>query len=140
VKKFCLVFIVFAAACVSAQSKAQDDIKILDKQWLIDSYWTGDMTNYDRIVAPEFHISHSNGDVRTRDEKRADILRSKITDPSSPFRIGESSVKVFDKTAISNGLIIERGSNVRFTNVYIKRKGKWQVVSSHLTRFAPKGQ
>ena len=107
---------------------------MLERQWLIEPYFTSDMTAYDRIVADDFTITHSNGKVLNKAEKRANIIADQITDPSSPFRIGESSVRVYGNAAVSIGYLIEKNSTVRFTNTYVKKDGRWQVVASQLNR------
>jgi Domain of unknown function (DUF4440) len=114
--------------------KAEEAIKTLERQWLIEPYFTSDMTAYDRIVADDFTITHSNGKVLNKAEKRANIIADHITDPSSPFGIGESTVRVYGNAAVSIGHIIEKNSTVRFTNTYVKRGGRWQVVASQLNR------
>jgi hypothetical protein len=114
--------------------RVEEEIKMLERQWLIEPYFTSDMTSYDRIVADDFTITHSNGKVLNKAEKRANIIADHISDPSSPFRIGESSVRVYGKAAVSVGYIIEAKSTVRFTNTYVKRGGRWQVVASQLNR------
>ena len=114
--------------------KAEEAIRALERQWLIEPYFTGDMTAYDRIVADNFTITHSDGQVLNKAEKRANIIDGRITDPSSPFGIGESAVRVYGNAAVSIGHITERNSIVRFTNTYVKRGGRWQVVASQLNR------
>ncbi len=114
--------------------RVEDEVKQLERQWLIEPYFTSDMTAYDRIVADDFTITHSNGKVLNKAEKRANIIADRITDPSSPFRIGESNVRVYGKAAVSVGYIIEAKSTVRFTNTYVKKDGRWQVVASQLNR------
>src|ERR687885_2139951 len=114
--------------------RAEEEIKRLERQWLIEPYFTSDMTAYDRIVADDFTITHSNGKVLNKAEKRANIIADHIVDPSAPFRIGESTVRVYGKAAVSVGYIIEERSTVRFTNTYVKRDGRWQVVASQLNR------
>ena len=114
--------------------KVEEEIKQLERQWLIEPYFTSDMRAYDRIVSDDFTITHSNGRVLNKAEKRANIIGDHITDPSSPFRISESKVRVYSNAAVSVGSINEVSSTVRFTNTYIKRDGRWQVVASHLNR------
>ena len=92
------------------------------------------MRAYDRIVADDFTITHSNGRVLGKAEKRANIIADHITDPSSPFRVGESVVRVYGNAAVSVGYLVEDKSTVRFTNTYVKRGGRWQVVASQLNR------
>lgn len=119
---------------LSRNENLGEEIKKLERQWLIEPYFTSDMTAFDRIVSDDFTITHSNGKVLNKAEKRAGIIGDRITDPASPFRIGESNVRVYSNAAVSVGSIIEVGSTVRFTNTYIKRDGRWQVVASHLNR------
>ncbi|MDQ3820510.1 MAG: nuclear transport factor 2 family protein [Acidobacteriota bacterium] len=114
--------------------KVEEEIKRLEREWLIEPYFTSDMTAYDRIVADDFTITHSNGKVLNKAEKRANIIADHITDPSSQFRIGESRVRVYGRAAVSVGYIAEGASTVRFTNTYVKRNGRWQVVASQLNR------
>ena len=114
--------------------KAEEAIKTLERQWLIEPYFTSDMTAYDRIVADDFTITHSNGKVLNKAEKRANIIADHITDPSSPFRIGESTIRVYGNAAVSIGYLIEKNSTVRFTNTYVKNGGRWQVVAAQLNR------
>jgi hypothetical protein len=130
------VFAAFQAIDTRADrnERVEEEIKRLERQWLIEPYFSSDMTAYDRIVADDFTITHSNGKVLNKAEKRANIISDHISDPSSPFRIGESGVRVYGKAAVSVGYIIEAKSTVRFTNTYVKRDGRWQVVASHLNR------
>jgi hypothetical protein len=114
--------------------RAEEKIKRLERQWLVEPYFTGDMRAYDRIVADDFTITHSNGRVLGKAEKRANIIADHITDPSSPFRVGESVVRVYGNAAVSVGYLVEDKSTVRFTNTYVKRGGRWQVVASQLNR------
>jgi hypothetical protein len=119
---------------VDQNKRDAEEIKMLERQWLIEPYFTSDMTAYDRIVASDFTITHSNGKVLNKVEKRANIIADHITDPTSPFRIGESTVRIYGTAAISVGYIIEKNSTVRFTNTYVKKNGRWQVVASQLNR------
>jgi len=118
------------------QSTEEEQIKALEREWLVESYRTDDMTAFDRIVANSFTITHSNGKVLNKAEKRADIIASHVSDPESPsyFFIEEAHVTVYRDAAVSVGSIAEKNSHVRFTNTYVKRNGQWQVVASQLNR------
>ena len=119
--------LLFTVSIASGQTAAQDAIKKLDRQWLVDTYFTGEMANYDAIVATDFKITHSNGDVLSKSEKRADILANKIKGRTSPFKMGQATIQIYGGTAVSIGTLIERNRNVRFTNTYVKKNGRWQV-------------
>lgn len=130
------------------EARVVEEIKRLERAWLIDSYTPNDMSAFDRIVSDDFLITHSSGKVLTKAEKRADIIAShhpnQPPSPTDVFKIDESSnrVRVYRDTAVSTGYIIEKyqyqgkevNDQVRFTNTYIKRDGRWQVVASQLTR------
>ena len=132
----------------SRAERVAAEIKRLERAWLIESYRDGNsLADYDRIVADDFTITHSNGKLLNRAEKRADIVASRNPDPSpgTVFRIDDESVRVRvydDAVAISTGHIIEKyayqgrdiDDRVHFTNTYLKRRGRWQVVASQLTR------
>ena len=130
-------------------NKVAEEIKRLDREWLIESYTsTNDMSAFDRIVADDFMITHSRGKVLNKAQKRADIISSHSTSsarsPEFIFKIEDSStlVRVYKDVAVSTGYIIEKypyqgkqvNDRVYFTNTYLKRDGRWQVVASQLTR------
>ena len=128
-------------------NKVAEEIKGLDREWLIESYnGTNNMSAFDRIVADDFMITHSRGKVLNKAQKRADIIESHSSAPSpeSIFKIEDTStlVRVYKDVAISTGYIIEKypyqgkqvNDRVHFTNTYLKRNGRWQVVASQLTR------
>jgi hypothetical protein len=145
------VSIFFAlAALASAQTANEipDAIKLMDRQWIIEAYSSKDLKDFDRIVAEEFVITGNNGKMQNRTEKRASIARDytppeKMNAPDYIFKIDPDShkVRVFGDTAISTGFIVEDymwnqqkiNFHVYFTNVYLKRKGSWQVVQSQFT-------
>lgn len=118
------------------QNAVEEQIKLLEREWLVESYRADDMTAFDRIVADSFTITHSSGKALNKAEKRADIISSHVSDPKSPsyFFIEEAHVTLYGDAAVSVGSIAEKNSHVRFTNMYIKRKGHWQVVASQLNR------
>lgn len=153
--KHILIIIVLAASAfpnafgqttLSAdEGKLIEEIKRMDRQWIIEAYSSKDLKDFDRIVAEDFLITGSNGKVLNKAQKRANVVAD-YTEPSPEFifKIEETStqVRLFDKTAISTGYIIENytykgnkiNDRVYFTNVYLKRDGRWQVVASQFTR------
>ena len=62
-----------------------------------------------------------------------------------PGAISDVKVSVYGKVAVMTGLNRSQASfkgmdasgEYRFTDVFVKRDGRWQVVTSHLTRVAP---
>lgn len=144
-----LIVVVAFASGALGQSKSDlklaDEIKKMDRQWIIEAYSTRDLSNFDRIVADDFMITGANGKILNKSEKRANVAAdyTETWAPGAIFKIDEAShtVRIFDDTAISTGFIIENytwktfkiDGHVHFTNVYLKRHGKWQVVASQFT-------
>ena len=148
-----MAIIVFATVSValgqgakptSQPDKVVEAIKQMDRQWIIEAYSSKDLKDFDRIVAEDFLITGANGRILNKTQKRANVAAD-YTEfaPDAIFKIDEESakVRVFGTTAISTGFIIENymykdmkiNSRVYFTNTYLKRNGRWQVVASHFT-------
>jgi hypothetical protein len=134
---------------VSAQptDKTAAAIKLMDRQWIVEAYSSKDLKDFDRIVADDAVFTNGLGKITDKKAKREGVARD-YTDPSTRlpadvFMIEPSShvVRIFDKTAISTGYVAEDymwktqhiKNRVYFTNTYLKRKGKWQLVASHYT-------
>ncbi len=127
-------------------SNVVEEIKRLDRQWIIEPYGSRNLKDFDRIVAEDFLITGSNGKILNKAQKRANVVADSAEQPSpdAVFKIEDSStnVRVFNKVAVSTGYIIEKyvfkgvknDSRVYFTNTYLKRNEQWQVVASQFTR------
>lgn len=132
------------AKLTSQPDKVVEAIEQMDRQWIIEAYSSKDLKDFDRIVADDFLITGANGRILNKTQKRANVAAD-YTEfaPDAVFKIDEQSakVRVFGSTAISTGFIIENymykdtkiNSRVYFTNTYLKRNGRWQVVASHFT-------
>jgi len=132
------------AKLTSQPDKVVKAIKQMDRQWIIEAYSSKDLKDFDRIVAEDFLITGANGKILDKAQKRANVAAD-YTEfaPDAIFKIDEESakVRVFGSTAISTGFIIEKymykdmkiNGRVYFTNTYLKRNGRWQVVASHFT-------
>jgi hypothetical protein len=148
-----LVFILFIIALASfafGQAKTEklvEEVKKMDSQWQVESYGSRDLKDFDRIVAEDFSMIGANGKTISKADKRASVAAD-YSDPATKtadyiFKIDEAShqVRIFDKTAISSGYIIEKyvwkgtqiNGRVYFTCTYLKRNGKWQVVAAQYT-------
>lgn len=123
-------------------------IKQMDHDWIIESYFTKELKDFDRIAAVDAVFTNGVGKVADKAAKRAELLHN-YTDPSARAAPGyvfeidpqTHSVRVFDKTAVSTGYVAEDyfwktqhiKNRVYFTNTYLKRKGEWQLVASQYT-------
>lgn len=150
-KRGLVLIILFFLTCIASSAQSSRtiaEIKLMDKLWIVEAYFSDDLRDFDRIVADDFLITGGNGKIQTKAEKRANVVRDHTDEatrsqPGYIFAIepGDHRVRVFGRTAISNGSILENytwngakiNNRVYFTNTYLKRHGRWQVVASQFT-------
>jgi len=100
-----------------------------------------DVPALERILADDFIATSSRGELRNKGQEIDDIKPSPDY-VMKGFDLDDVSVRVFGDTAIATGRSTLKASYkgrdsislFRYTRVYVKRKGKWQVVSQQLTR------
>ena len=93
----------------------------------------------DKFLANEFV---SNFDGRTQNKKQ--LLAEMKANPAKIESAANSEMKamVFGDTAVVHGLYVEKSTTggkdtsqqVRYTEVYVKRDGRWQCVTQYLTK------
>lgn len=103
----------------------------------------GDLAALDKLLASDLTYVHSGGVVETKDEFVGAIKSGKYKYKSI---VPEGmSARAFGDAAVVNGkATIDLTSDgreihvvVRFTDVWVKRDGRWQMVSWHSTRLNP---
>ena len=100
---------------------------------------TKDRQILDAIVARNFTFIEPDGTVKDRDEYLAD--RSSDIAAIESFELADLKVSVFENCALASGLskITERRQrkryrfSLRWKELWLKDKGKWQVVASQAT-------
>jgi hypothetical protein len=96
----------------------------------------------DRIVAEDFVITFPNGTKQTKPQLMASLRAPrKPGAPTLRFYTEEVESRAYGNTVILRGRVItefERGGKTiqeqsRYTDTYVRRHGRWQVVASHLS-------
>jgi len=117
---------------------AEQEIIKLERERL-DAYARADREAFDRIVADGFTMTHSDGSIFDKTQER-DVLRpSTASNPLPALTIEDVRVRIYGDAAVITGRLVEQGERVgrvslRFTNTYIKRQKRWQIVAGQLTR------
>jgi len=145
------VFRLFTAGCVSrpattptSGSQAERELRTLHEQWArarID----GDVIFLERFYGRELQLNVMNGDVTTRAQDIA-LFDREGKDPSQiiiPEFLQDDDVTValYGETAVVTGVESLRGRAMgrygemalRFTNVLVRRDGRWQLVHHQST-------
>ena len=122
-------------------SSAEEEVRRLERQWL-DAYEQNDAEAMERIVGDDFIITFPNGAMQTKPQ-----LMSMIKSPRRPgqprmkFHTDGVQSRAYGDTVILIGRVISEyerdGKTVkeqsRYTDTYVRRGGRWQVVASHLS-------
>ncbi|HJP95824.1 MAG TPA: nuclear transport factor 2 family protein [Candidatus Saccharimonadales bacterium] len=100
-----------------------------------------DVATVSNLLADDFVATSSRGEIRDK-AKEIDDLRPTPEFKMEAFKLDDINVRVFGGTAVVTGrsrlqVAFKGQSNsslFRYTRVYVKRNGRWQVVAQQLTR------
>jgi quercetin dioxygenase-like cupin family protein/ketosteroid isomerase-like protein len=114
----------------------------MERDWA-KAMMSGDNATMDRIIASDWVLTDPMGHRTSRAEAVAD-LRSGALKFESTVAL-DMEVRVFGDTALVSGRTRDKGKfkgqdisgDYRFTDVFVKRDGRWQAVSTHVTKVAP---
>jgi uncharacterized protein (TIGR02246 family) len=122
--------------------KAEQEVSALNQKWA-DAIAAGDMEALDRLFADDLTVTSGNGAVRGKKEEMDD-LRPTADIKTYFFNVDDVRVRVYADTAVVTGRarwrINLKGRDIdnerRYTSVFVKQKGQWQIVAQQLTRIA----
>ena len=132
----------------SAYAQNRTDAAKLEKEVLevdtqrADAYVNGDVATLERILADDVSYVHPTGKIETKAEV---IAGFKAQDRKyKSIKRDDVVVRIYGNTAIvtgRNSISAEyQGKNYdvqnRFTRVYVKQTGKWQLVAHHGSNIA----
>ncbi|MDO8679112.1 MAG: nuclear transport factor 2 family protein [Acidobacteriota bacterium] len=102
----------------------------------------GDCAGWGAMIAPEWSVTHITGETMTRAQAIEMCLKPPV--PIESFTIDDVAVRVFGDAAVVTGrtTVTVGGASpvtvkLRFTDVFIRRSGRWLAVASHATAIAP---
>jgi uncharacterized protein (TIGR02246 family) len=125
----------------SAQGSSAVELAIiqLEKDW-VQAALKKDAAAMERIIADDWVGVAFNGTTLTKAEVLNDLKSG--TTASETIELGPLKVRVFGDTAIVNGSATEKSTwqgkdssgHYVLVDVFVKRNGRWQVVSSQATK------
>ena len=137
-----LLTLTISGAGALAQDGAVGAVQKLERAWL-DAYEQHDTKAMDAIVAEDFTITFPNGGMQTKPQIIAALNSPRPTDGRSmKFRTEEVQPRAYGDVVILVGIVVTEyqrdgktvsESRQRYTDTYVKRNGRWQVVASHLS-------
>jgi ketosteroid isomerase-like protein len=122
----------------SGAGNTEADLVKVEREWL-DAFMKSDSAALGRIEADDYNVTYPTGEVMT---KAQEIARLKDM-PAGTLKLNteDTKVRINGETATLTGILIQnwmdngKSMNVRlrYTDVWIKRNGRWQVVAAQLT-------
>jgi hypothetical protein len=132
-----------ALVFVAGTSLADDleELRRLDNEITVAT-WTGDAAWFEKNVSEDYILITPNGSRRTK----RDVIRELSTTgmKMEPYEPREVEIRQYGDAAIITGRMLQKFSlggihyanDLRYTDVYAKRKGKWLLVSAHTSSVA----
>jgi ketosteroid isomerase-like protein len=144
--------VLLALSCLAQSNHTGErEIRKTERQWL-NSYLTRDAAVMDRIEADEFRIVYPDGSILTKAQELENLKKATTPQAELKLETGDQTIRIYGETAVVTGNFIQKGRYKagpkngqdfriveRYTDVYVKRDGRWQVVASQLTS-APQEQ
>jgi ketosteroid isomerase-like protein len=139
----CVVVLGFGVA-ILAQTKAgsaEQELLKLEQEWA-NALVKSDMAFLDRIRAEDYTWIDTQGVVWTKAQGDASLTSGE--DVISSCVIDDMKVRVYGDAAVVTGLQTMKetlkgkdiSGQMRFTDTWIKRDGRWQCVASHGSKIA----
>ncbi|HEY0944661.1 MAG TPA: nuclear transport factor 2 family protein [Opitutaceae bacterium] len=140
-----VVALVFALSPEGAQPAAtgsdEEIIRHLESEWASALVRT-DFAAIDRITAPEWVLTTPDGKQLPKAQADADLKAGALRFES--LNVDTLQIRIYGGTAVVFGLETQRSTHLgndvsgqyRFTDVFVKRDGRWQCVATQLTRIA----
>jgi hypothetical protein len=136
-----LLAVALFALAVTLQADDAEELRRLDKELSVAT-WTGDPLWFEQNVDDDYVLITPGGTRRTK----RDVI-SELSTPGmkmDPFDTSEVQVRIYGDSAVVNGRMLQRFTlgRVRYTNdllytdVYVKKKGLWLLVSGHASNVA----
>lgn len=124
---------------ILATPKDVNTLKLLEQDWL-DAYREGDADKMGKILADDFVGRWADGSKQTKGEQLAAIRSGE--EKHSANELVECNVRLYGDTAVVTGIQTEQsilegrdGSGTySYTDVFVKRDGRWQIVASETKR------
>jgi ketosteroid isomerase-like protein len=137
-----VVLLAVAALAAQAPPAIEKELLKLENDWNTATE-KKDVVFLDKLYADEYFSTDSEGVIIT---KAQDLAQVKASSTASPFALSDMKVRVYGDTAVVTGVNTvhwtvngkERLGPIRFTDVFVKRDGRWQVVASHGSKVAKK--
>jgi len=140
IASLCLLSLSLAAAQdASKTSSLEDQIKKQEQNWAQATVKDG-AAAVDQYEADDIITTDPSGRVTDKTQDKLDLSSGDFKIQSE--ELSDVRVRIYSNTAVASGTNIVKGiykgqdinGKYRFTDTWVKRNGKWQVVASQYTK------
>jgi len=138
-----IVAVAATLIAASAQADALDEIRRLDSEISVAT-WSGDAVWFEENLSEDYMLITPGGSIRTK----RDVIRELATPglKMEPYEPHDVQVRLYGDTAVVTGRMVQRftlggiryANDLRYTDVYVKKKGRWILVSGHTSLVSPR--
>lgn len=139
---FPILLLTLLTCCfASAQTQAEQEVRKLERAWL-DAYEQNDARAMETIVADDFTITFPDGSIQTKPQILSAIKAARGgNNPPMKFYTEDVQARVYGETVVLIGRVVTEWQRDgkpskqenRYTDTYVRRGARWQVVASHLS-------
>jgi ketosteroid isomerase-like protein len=134
-----IALLLASAAALAGSAATEQQLKDAETAWS-QAYVKGDIASLDKLLAAEYLFTDQDGKTFTRAEDIASVKSGEFKMTS--FKIDDLEIHVYNDFATVTGLnefvATDSGEDAsckcRFTDVFVKRDGRWQAVASHVSK------
>ena len=140
---FALIGVLVLFSDHALSQNAASELMDLENAWAA-AVVKADKSFLERLYADEYHFTAPDGSTGNRQTDIADVASGKFKIRSADLT--DMTVRFYGDVAVVTGLNTLKGSYgdedmsgaYRFTDVFVKRDGRWQVVATQATQIAGK--
>ena len=144
-----ILILFFAFSAVSYGQQRKSDTKNDDTAELLrieqeigEANIRRDKSYFEKIEADDFIFTDSSGGTTTKTEDVASLNTPAGETKLVSYVVDDARVKLYGKTAVVTGRVTSTYKNkdkeviirTRFTDVFVKRNGRWPIVTGHSSR------
>ncbi|HEV7239297.1 MAG TPA: nuclear transport factor 2 family protein [Thermoanaerobaculia bacterium] len=125
----------------AAHADSLDDVRRLDAEISVAT-WSGDAEWFEQNVADDYVLITPGGTMRSK----RDVIRELSTPglKMDPYEPSEVNVRLYGDSAVVTGRMLQRftlggiryTNDLRYTDVYVRKKARWVLVSGHTSLVA----
>ncbi|MDQ3687267.1 MAG: nuclear transport factor 2 family protein [Acidobacteriota bacterium] len=143
---FALMFGVYLAVGQTMSKKTngngrvEQELKNLERQWE-EALTRRDVAALDRLMAEDYVLTTVRGEVVNKAKVLEEVKSANVT---AKVQNTDTAVRVYGDTAVVTGLVLISGrfndqevsTQSRYLKVYVRGRGRWQVVAAQATLVA----